>query len=134
MSLIETIKKCQQEQINQMQLANVAIGVVVGINPLQIDIDQKHTLSEKFFILTRNVTDYQVEMTVEHVTEPHNHTHTIMDTYTGSGQASHETHEHKYEGRKLFYVHQALQVGEKVVLVKAQGGQKYYIMDRLGSD
>jgi len=136
MGLIDSIKKCQKDQINNMQLTNVVIGVVTSIEPLEIDVDQKYILTEKQLILSRNVTDYEFEMTVEHKTEDHTHTHDIevIDTYTsgGSGEIEEETHNHEYKGRKTFLVHNALKVGEKVILIKANGGQKFFVIDRQG--
>ena len=134
MSLIETIKKCQKEQLNQMQLTNIIMGVVSSLNPLEIETEQSQVFKEDFLILTRNVTDYKIEMSVDHTTEAHTHTHTIEDTYTGSGEASEETHHHDYVGRKVFKMHNALKVGEIVLLIKQQGGQKYFVIDRLGGD
>ena len=41
------------------------------------------------------------------------------------------THKHSYKGRKKFTVHNALKKGEKVVMIKLQGGQKFVVLDRV---
>jgi len=89
-------------------------------------------LEEPQLILTRNVTDYKVEMTVEHETEPETeHTHEIKDTYTGEGESLPTDHLHGYKGRKEFTVHNALVVDDEVIMIQVSGGQKFIVLDRL---
>ena len=142
MALGDTIKRAIKKQINQMQLCDVVMGVVVNESPLQIEIDQRYilppvadaALSAQIFVLARDVTDYEVEMTVEHETEIEAaHTHAVQDTYTGGGSSLPTSHRHDYVGRKVFKVHNALKEGERVLIVKRAGSQKYYIIDRIGS-
>ena len=75
-------------------------------------------------VLTRNVTEYEIEMTVDHMTEK---------VSGGSGEAAFAEHQHPYVGRKAFLVHNALQAGEDVLLIRKSGGQKYIVVDRLGA-
>ena len=106
---------------------------VVSIDPLEIAVEQKNILQEVQLILTRNVTDHTVEMTVGHETEDEaRHTHEVSDTYTGGGSSAPTEHRHKYEGRKKFLVHNGLAVGEHVLLVREQGGKRYIVWDRVG--
>jgi len=35
-----------------------------------------------------------------------------------------------FKGRKKFIIHNNLSVGEKVVLLRMQGGQKFIVLDR----
>jgi hypothetical protein len=90
---------------------------VVSASPLKITIEQKMTLSKPQLILTRNVTDYEVKMTVDHLTE--------------NTEINDVPHKHSYKGKKIFTVHNSLVVGEEVVLIRIQGGQKYLVLDRL---
>ena len=73
-------------------------------------------------ILTRNVTDFEVDMTVNHSTE---------DKGGGSGAAAYEAHKHAYVGKKTFKVHNALKAGEKVLLIRVQQGKKFVVIDRV---
>jgi predicted subunit of tRNA(5-methylaminomethyl-2-thiouridylate) methyltransferase len=134
MSIVDTIKKCVTDQLNHMQLTNITIGTVTSIEPLEIETQQEQIFTQKVLILSKNVTDHEIEMSIEHETEEHTHAHIIEDTYSGGGVASDNTHLHEYKGRKIFKVHKALEVGEKVILIKQQGGQKYYVIDRLGGN
>lgn len=78
--------------------------------------------SSSFSILTNAVRDYTVRMTVDHQTE---------DTSGGSGDAAFASHKHAYKGTKAFRVHLALKAGEQVLLLRADGGQKFIILDRV---
>lgn len=82
-------------------------------------------------VLTRNVTDYEVDMTVSHQTVVISHGHPVTDTYTGGGTAEEINHNHPIKGRKKYKVHNALVVGDKVLLGRIQGGKKFVVLDRI---
>lgn len=111
--LIKAIKRAAVEAVNASKPAAVCFGKVTSASPLKILVEQKMTLGEAQLILTRNVTEYKVEMTVEHFTE----------------EAA--AHRHEYKGKKIFTVHNGLVVGDEVILLRQQGGQKYIVADRL---
>jgi hypothetical protein len=111
----------------------VMFGVVISAEPLKINVEQKMTLEGAQLVLARNVTEYTVEMTVEHQTDAETaHFHAVQDTFSGGGSSSPTTHLHGYTGRKSFIVHNALTVGEKVILIREQGGQRFIVVDRVG--
>lgn len=110
----QIIKKLALDAVKEGNPAGIAYGQVVSVSPLMIYVDQKTTLTEDFLVLTKNVMDYEVEMTVEHETEV-------------SMQ-----HSHHYEGRKVFTVHNALKEGDAVIMVQAQGGQSFVVIDKAG--
>lgn len=41
------------------------------------------------------------------------------------------THSHDIQGRKTVTVHNGLKKGEKVILIRMQGGQKFVVLDRM---
>lgn len=132
-SLIETIKKAAVGAVEAGYPVAVMLGVVISPDPLRIDIEQKKELDADQLILTRNVTEYTVEMSVDHETEDETaHIHAVIDTYTGGGSSSPTTHRHGYRGTKSFTVHNTLKAGDKVILLRVQGGQKYIVLDREG--
>jgi hypothetical protein len=140
MALADSIKNAIKKQINQLQLCDVVVGVVIKASPLMIEVDQRFilpptedaALSAQIFVLSRDVTDYKVEMSVDHQTENETaHTHAIQDTFTGGGSSLPTSHRHGYVGRKVFKVHNALKEGERVLMIKRAGSQKYYIIDRI---
>lgn len=145
-ALVEIIKHIANEQNSASRPVNVLFGVVMSEEPdISVMIDQKRTLTKEFLILTRNVTDHTVDMTMGEDKTPQHFTEDADPTETsaksgGAGDASFashthtHSHKHEYKGRKTFYVHKKLLVGEKVLLVSVQGGQAYVILDRVGSN
>ncbi len=119
------MKQAAVEAVRQTKPCNLLFGTVKKDHPLLIyvDGDSKMELQEVFLILSRNVTDYEIEMTVEHKTELQG---------GGSGDAAFESHLHKYEGKKKFLVHNALKTGERVILAQLAGESRYLVLDRIG--
>lgn len=122
MNLVEIIKQIAKETVEAGKPAAITYGEVTKINPLEIRIEQKLTLPAEFFALTKAVTDHYVDMTVNHVTG---------NRSGGSGDAAFAGHNHDYAGKKKFLVHNGLLVGEKVILLRVQGGQRYIVLDRI---
>lgn len=129
-ALVRAVKKAAVEAVRAENPMGVCHGTVTGLSPLEITTDQKLILGEKQLILTNVVRDYTVEMTVDHVTEVISHGHSVTDTYTGGGTAQPVDHSHPYKGRKSFRVHLGLKMGEKVILVRCDGGQQFVVLDR----
>ena len=121
-TLLQTIKQAAQEAASAAKPFCFAFGEVITIDPLSIRIEQKMTLSESFFILTRAVLDHYVDITVSHVTE---------NRAGGSGDPAFASHNHDYIGKKKIMVHNGLKVGEKVILLQQAGGQQYIVLDRV---
>lgn len=107
--------------LNAQKLSTVVYGTVESISPLKVQVDQKLLLEQDQLKLTRAVMDYEVEMTVDHVTE---------NRTGGSGEAAFASHNHDYKGRKKFLVHNGLVIGDKVTMIRAHGGQQYLIIDK----
>lgn len=127
----QMIKKMAQDQHESSKPVAVLPGTVVSVSPLEIYVDQKLTLTESFLVLTKSVIDYSVHMTVSHATEPHTHSHQYTDD--GSNRTtSPDTHSHAYTGTKVFAIHNKLNVGDKVIMLRVQGGQKYVVLDIVG--
>ncbi len=120
---LKIIKQAALDAVQNSSPCDFCIGVVVSESPLNIQLDQKLTLTEEFLFLTRNVTDYTVVMEVDHTTEPE----------IGGSCGEHcKEHSHDYVGEKEFLVKNHLTEGEKVVLGKMAGGQKFIVLDRIG--
>ena len=115
-ALVRAVKKAAVEAVRAENPMGVCHGSLI--------------LGEKQLILTNAVRDYTVEMTVDHVTEIISHGHSVTDTYTGGGTAQPVDHSHPYKGRKSFRVHLGLKMGEKVILVRCDGGQQFVVLDR----
>lgn len=117
------VKRAAVEAVKAGKPFAFVLGKVTSAAPLKVQVDQKLELTEQQLILTNAVRDYTICMTVDHQTE---------DTSGGgSGNAAFASHKHAYKGTKAFRVHLALKVGEQVLLLRADGGQKFIILDRV---
>ena len=112
---LNAIKKAATDAVNTSQPCDFCFGKVVSTSPLKISIEQKLTLGIAQLVLTKNVTDYSVNITVDWDSEK-------------SGE---DLHTHKLQGVKKATIHNALKVGEEVILLKQKGGQKYLVLDRV---
>lgn len=121
--IIKKIHKAAVEAVESTKPVNVCFGEVVSVSPLKINVEQKMILGKKQLILTRNVTDFSTMVTVDWSTE---------NKSGGTGEGSFASHSHKITGKKKITVHNDLAVGDDVILVRQQGGQKFIVLDRIG--
>lgn len=117
--LLKILKKAAIEAVRASKPAEICFGKVTSVSPLKIYVDQKITLGKSQLMLARNVTDYKTEVTVEWLTE----------NKGGSGDET--AHNHGIIGRKKITVHNGLAVGDEVILIRQQGGQKYIVADKI---
>lgn len=129
-NLVELIKQISSETEETASPCSFCYGKVISAAPLKILVEQKLTLSEMQLVLTRNVTDFEMEITPlswktekpKKLNEDDTKDDTIPDHF----------HDIKEE-RKKIKVHSALKAGETVVLIRQRGGQKYLVLDRVVS-
>lgn len=80
-SLSEIIKKMAVGANDANAPTSVLFGTVTSISPLEITVEQKLKLTKEFLVLTKNVKDYTVDVSVEWDTESKylnaNHSHTL---------------------------------------------------------
>ena len=91
---VELVKKAAVEAVDASKPVHILFGTVISASPLKIQVDQKAIYTEKMLVLARNVTDYEVDMTVSHQTVTISHGHPVTDTYTGGGTAEDVDHNH----------------------------------------
>lgn len=116
------MKTASNDLIENSKLCDWLVGEVTSTNPLEITVDNYLQLPQDVLYLTKNTTEWTVEMTVDHHTETKG---------GGGGYAEFAPHNHGYKGRKKYIVHNGLQVGDQVFLVRAKGGQKFIVLDRV---
>lgn len=87
-------------------------GTVTKAYPLEVNVDQRFTIDADFLIVPESLTPYEISLQHNHTTD----TGTTGDALT-----------------QPVVIRRGLQVGDKVVLLRMQGGQKYLILDRVVS-
>ena len=116
---VEVVKRAAVEAVEAQKPVHLLFGQVISASPLKIQVDQKSIYTEKMLVLTRNVTDFEVDMTVSHI---------ALNRAGGSGDPAFASHNHDYKGKKKFKVHNALIKGDWVLLGRIQGGKRFVVM------
>ena len=125
--LVETLKRAAVEAMQATKPVNVYFGEVVSAAPLKINVEQKMMLGEKQLILSRNVTNFKTSITGGNIK---NYYYTGSTTDSGTAPVS-PSHVHAV-GKIEITVHNGLVVGDEVILIRQQEGQKFIVVDRIG--
>ena len=115
------IKGMIHDTTRAMEFSDIEIGEVISDNPLIIQTQDKIPIQADSIILTKATSLHSIDMEVDHLTE---------NRAGGGGMAQYESHNHEYKGKKTYLVHNELVVGDKVILLKESGGQRYIALDR----
>ena len=105
--LLMAIKKASTEAVETTKPADFCFGKVISTSPLKISVEQKIILGVAQLVLTERVTDYTVTVGIEWETD------------------------YQSSGKKQITIYNGLKTGDKVVLMKQKGGQKYLVLDRV---
>lgn len=130
-NVVQLVKQAATEAVEAGKPVNILFGTVISDKPLKIQVDQQSIYTEAMLVLTRNVTDYEIDITVSAQSVPISHGHPVVDTYTGGGTATEISHNHPIQGRKTIKIHNALMVGDQVVLARMQKGKRFVVLDRV---
>ena len=65
MNLLETIKTASIDAINASKPVEIVFGIVLSVNPLKINLEQKLTLSESFLIVPEDFTDRKINIVID---------------------------------------------------------------------
>lgn len=125
--LMKTIKRAALDAVKASKPVEVCFGKVTSASPLKILVEQKLPLGEGQLILTRNVTNFKTYITGGNVK---NYYYTGSDTDGGTAPVV-PSHVHAI-GKVQITVHNGLVVGDEVILIRQQDGQKYIVVDRIG--
>lgn len=132
MDLAQVIYSMCQKSMNSAHLADIVIGTVVSADPLEISIcSDMAPLKKSVLHLTESVIEKKIPIVT--------HSHKISDTYTGGGSCSTElSNIICYENGVglpvedgYIILNRSLQIGDKVLMLQASGGQSYVVLSRL---
>ena len=143
--LIPLIKQVAIDAMDNNQMCDLRFGKVVSENPLKIKVTDNFTIPEELLIVPRHLTDYTVRVNFsweseEEDTSAGQHTHQYVCTgvpavTTVLTQHTHITKsENDNEQTKELKVLNHLRKDEQVVLLRKQGGQHFYVLDRVGDE
>ncbi|MFS1514550.1 DUF2577 domain-containing protein [Chengkuizengella sp. SCS-71B] len=106
--MIDLIKQASLGAVNASGPTKILYGTVAKINPLEINVDQRFKLPEDFLVVPESVTEIVVDLKHSHV---------------GTEESLNEP----------IVIRKGLEVGDKVLLLRIQGGQQYIVLDRVVS-
>lgn len=121
-NLISIVKQAAVEAVNAAEPSGIEFGTVLSSEPLSIQLDTKEILSEDFFILTNNVREYHTKISIDE------------GELKKALEGTENEHTHEYPEEFTITVHNELKEGDKLILIKNQGGQQYVILDKVGGD
>lgn len=126
--LIDVMKRASLDAVENAKMCDLRYGTVVSVSPLKVQVTTQFTIPSSLLIIPQHLTDYSVEVSVDWSTvSVDNHTHTMgLDSTSANGE-----HSHGVTGKKKMTIHNALKIGDKVALLRKQGGQSYFILDRI---
>lgn len=110
--MLDAIKRAATEAVNAAGPVVVQIGSVTKINPLEVLVDNRLTLTEDFLIVPESLAELKLDL---------RHTHTSGSGAVGEALAA------------PVIIRKGLAAGDKLLLIRMQGGQRYVIMDRVVS-
>lgn len=124
--IVNFVKRAAVEAVDANKPTAIVFGKVTSASPLKINVEQKMTLTAAQLVLTRNVTNFKTSITGGNIqnyfyvgTEPNVTTQPVSPSHVHA------------VGKISVTVHNGLVVGDEVILLRQQGGQKYIVLDRV---
>lgn len=150
--MIEVIRNIIDEQIADFGLAELKLGTVVKVNPLEIKISDRIVLSEKQLLLTEQVLEKKIKLEHTHsideaVVSSSSHSHSVSGNTASAGddahthgvdiQTSSSSHSHSISGGTSKQLHgeciiqEGLMVSDKVIMMSVEKNQKFVVLSKV---
>lgn len=113
-----------QRHGNKAEYADIVFGAVTQIGPLNIQVGEKLILPEELLILSQNVGKKKVDISGENLKLSGGSL--SVSSISGSVSASGLT----VTGKEII-IDQSLKVGDKVVMFRMDGGQTFFVMEKI---
>lgn len=135
--ILDIVKQASMNAMENAQMCDLRYGTVVSASPLKVQITSQFIIPESLLVVPQHLTNYKLECTL---TESNQSISGVTEKSEDlkDEQDPLKKHTHKFSvklpstgGRQTITVHNGLKVGDKVALVRKQGGQSYFILDRI---
>lgn len=110
--LIEIMKRASLDAMENGKPCDLRFGNIVSTNPLKVQITTELIIPEALLIVPKHLTNYKVDVSF-------------------SGSTTHDGKTFSTSDSGVLTIKNSLKVGDKVALVRNQGGKVYYILDRV---
>lgn len=125
--MFDKMKKIAIDAVYATNPVNILYGTVTNVKPLEVEIHSKLKLTEEFLDVAEHLTRHERIVTIEHQESANRELgdKTEIDKLNTTYPSS--SYKHNYV--KLIF-EDGLKKGEKVILVRMQGGHKFLVFDR----
>ncbi|TGE37637.1 DUF2577 domain-containing protein [Desulfosporosinus fructosivorans] len=113
-SLLDVIKNAGMDAVGASNPVTIMIGEVITVNPLSVKVEQRFTLTADFLIVPESMRLFEIDL--EHA---HQYTDNGFSRNTAEALIT------------KIVIHPGLKGGDKVLLLRVQGGQKFLILDKV---
>lgn len=129
---MKIIKRAAVEAVAQQAPTIINYGTVTNDSPLEIIVEDKFKVSASMLLLTADVIDRKTKITFDNpgvVNEVNGYMEPQPTITHNINKLSFLDNTIKND----ITIYDALKIGEKVMLLRIQGGQKFIVLDRLVS-
>ena len=112
--LLDIIKKAGIQGVGAGNPVNVLAGEVKSVNPITVLVDQRFILDADFLVVPESLTKYEIDL-------KHFHAYPADTISEKTATAL----------NNKIVIRPGLAAGNKVLLIRVQGGQKYVIFDKV---
>ena len=135
--LLDVIKRAAVEVMDARQMSDLRFGTVVSTSPLKVQVTSQFTIPESMLVVPQHLTNHSISCTITQADQSGSGTTGKSLSLTNESEPV-KSHTHsfsvKMEGgtsTSSVTFHNALRKNDRVALLRAQGGQMYYILDRI---
>lgn len=107
------MKKAALDAVYAEKPVRIEVGTVLAESPLKVQIGQKIVLSSMQLIVPQHLTNHKVQI-----------------QYNFNCKENLE-HKHDINGSTEITINNSLKNGDKVLLIRQDGGQKYIVFDKV---
>jgi hypothetical protein len=125
--LVSVIKEIAMDAVDNSKMPDLRFGTVISESPLKVRVTNQFIIPSSMLIVPQHLTDYEVDVTIAS-----SYGWKTQDRSGGAGEAAYSAHNHDIViGEQTMKIHNRLKTGDKVALLRKQGGQSYFVLDRL---
>ena len=135
--LINIIKQASLDAMDNAQMSDLRYGKVVSVSPLKVQITAQFIIPESLLVVPQHLTTYKLECTISEKSKSISGK-TEKSEELNSEEDPLKKHTHNFnvtlpasEEKQVITVHNGLKIGDKGALLRQQGGQSYFILDRI---
>lgn len=127
-NITKLIKRTALDAVKESKPTSIVFGKVISAEPLKINVEQKLNLTVAQLVLTNNVRDYKTQISFD---DPN-----IKQVFTTwdmgeSVESSPSKIAFKNKIKHEITIYNGLKVGDEVIMIQMQGGQKYVVFDKV---